>query len=75
LEHNIGLVLAKAVLGLIGEGVDCRALVRDAVLFGARNRDGWGIGLTIFTALANLIPSLPEEETYLVRLDRFLLQD
>ena len=34
LEQNIGLVLAKAVLGLIGEGVDYRALVRDAMLFG-----------------------------------------
>jgi hypothetical protein len=32
---------------------------------GARSRDGWGIGLTILTALAKLIPSLPEEETYL----------
>ena len=39
--------------------------MRDAVLFGARNRDGWGVGLTILTALAKLIPSLPEEETYL----------
>jgi nitrite reductase/ring-hydroxylating ferredoxin subunit len=66
LEQNIDLILAKAVLGLIGEDVDYRALVRDAVLFGARNRDGWGIGLTILTALAKLIPSLPEEETYLV---------
>jgi nitrite reductase/ring-hydroxylating ferredoxin subunit len=65
LEQNISLVLAKAVLGLIGEGVDYRALVRNAVLFGARNRDGWGIGLTILTALAKLVPSLPEEETYL----------
>ena len=65
LEQNIGLVIAKAVLGLIGEGVDYRALVRDAVLFGARNRDGWGIGLTILTALAKLIPFIPEEETYL----------
>ena len=65
LEQNISLVIAKAVLGLIGEGLDYRALVRDAVLFGARNRDGWGIGLTILTALAKLIPSLPEEATYL----------
>jgi nitrite reductase/ring-hydroxylating ferredoxin subunit len=65
LEQNVGLVLAKAALELIGEGVGYRALVRDAVLFGARNRDGWGIGLTILTALAKLIPSLPEEETYL----------
>ncbi|MGH6737193.1 MAG: Rieske (2Fe-2S) protein [Methyloceanibacter sp.] len=64
LEQNIGLVLAKAVLGLIGEGLDHRSLVRDAMLFGAHNRDGWGIGLTILTALAKLIPSLPEEETY-----------
>jgi hypothetical protein len=60
LEQDIGLVIAKAVLGLIGEGVDYHALVRDAVLFGAHNRDGWGIGLTILTALAKLIPSLPE---------------
>jgi nitrite reductase/ring-hydroxylating ferredoxin subunit len=65
LEQNIGLVIAKAVLGLVGEGVDYRALIRDAVLFGARNRDGWGIGLTILTALAKFIPSLPEEESYL----------
>jgi nitrite reductase/ring-hydroxylating ferredoxin subunit len=65
LEQNIGLVIAKAVLGLVGEGVDYRALIRDAVLFGARNRDSWGIGLTILTALAKLIPSLPEEESYL----------
>jgi hypothetical protein len=34
-------------------------------LFGARNRDGWGIGLTILTALANLLPALPDEEAYL----------
>jgi len=65
LEQNLGLVLAKALLGLIGEGVDYRALVRDAVLFGAHNRDGWGVGLTTLMALANLIASLPEEEAYL----------
>ena len=52
LDFRSIVVLAKAVLGLIGEGVDYRVLVRDAVLFGARNRDGWGIGPTILTALA-----------------------
>ena len=31
LEQNISLVIAKAVLGLIGEGLDYRALVRDAL--------------------------------------------
>ena len=65
LQHDIGLVLAKAVLGLAGDRVDYRALVRDTVLFGVHHRDGWDVGLTILTALANLIPSLPPEETYL----------
>ena len=44
--ENIGLVLAKAVLGLIRQGVPYRALVRGAILFGARNRNSWGMGLT-----------------------------
>jgi hypothetical protein len=39
-------------------------VVRQVVLFGAMNRDGWGVGLTILTALANLLPMLPEDETY-----------
>jgi nitrite reductase/ring-hydroxylating ferredoxin subunit len=65
LQHDIGLVLAKAVLGLGGGRTDHRALVRDAVLFGVRNRDGWGVGLTIATSLGNLVPTLPEEERYL----------
>ena len=53
------------MLGLGAGSVDHRALVRDAVLFGVRNRDGWGVGLTIATALGNLVPSLPEQERYL----------
>ena len=65
MEHNIGLVIAKSVLGALGAGHDARELVRDATLFGARYRDGWGTGLTILTALANLIPKLGDEETYL----------
>jgi nitrite reductase/ring-hydroxylating ferredoxin subunit len=65
LQHDIGLVLAKAVLGLGGGGTDHSALVRDGVLFGVRNRDGWGVGLTIAVALGNLVPTLPEEERYL----------
>jgi nitrite reductase/ring-hydroxylating ferredoxin subunit len=65
LQHDIGLVLAKAVLGLGGGRADHQALVREAVLFGVRNRDGWGVGLTIATALGNLIPGLPADERYL----------
>jgi hypothetical protein len=62
MEHNIGLVIAKAVFGLIGEGIDPRILVREAALFGTRHRDGWGAGLTVLTALGNLLPLLPNDD-------------
>lgn len=65
LEQNLPLVLAKAVLGLGADGVPEREIVREAALFGAKARDDWGGGLTILTALANLLPALPEEERYL----------
>jgi hypothetical protein len=39
--------------------------VRQVALFGAQNRDGWDVGLTILTALSNLLSVLPEEERYL----------
>jgi nitrite reductase/ring-hydroxylating ferredoxin subunit len=65
LAHSLGLVIAKAVHGELATGVPAAEVVRQVVLFGARTRDGWGLGLTIVTALANLLPALPEEETYL----------
>src|SRR5215472_12481667 len=65
LEHNIGLVIAKAVQGLLGLGVPQVDVVRQVALFGAQNRDGWNVGLTILTALGNLLPMLPEEDGYL----------
>jgi nitrite reductase/ring-hydroxylating ferredoxin subunit len=65
LAHDLGLVIAKAVHGQLATGAPPADAVRQIVLFGARNRDGWGVGLTILTALANLLPVLPEEENYL----------
>ena len=65
LAHDIGLVIAKAVQGQLAAGVPKAELVRQAALFGAHNRDGWGVGLTILTALANLLSALPEEDAYL----------
>jgi nitrite reductase/ring-hydroxylating ferredoxin subunit len=65
LAHDIGLVIAKAVHGQLAAGVPKAEVVRQAALFGAQNRDGWGVGLTILTALGNLLPALPEEEVYL----------
>ena len=65
LAHDLGLVIAKAVDGQLVAGVPRADIVRQVALFGARNRNGWGVGLTILTALANLLPMLPEEEAYL----------
>jgi nitrite reductase/ring-hydroxylating ferredoxin subunit len=65
LAHDIDLVIAKAVLGQLAVDVPKADVVRQVALFGAQNRDSWGVGLTILTALANLLPMLPEEEAYL----------
>ena len=65
LAHDLGLVVAKAVHGQLAADVPRADIVRQVALFGAQNRDGWGVGLTILTALANLLPFLPEEEAYL----------
>src|SRR5258707_6493271 len=65
LAHDIGLGAAKAVHGQLAADVPRADIVRQVALFGAQNRDGWGVGLTILTALANLLPMLPEEEAYL----------
>jgi nitrite reductase/ring-hydroxylating ferredoxin subunit len=65
LAHNLGLVIAKAVRGQLTARVPAREILRQAALFGVQNRDGWGIGATILTALGNLLTVLPEEEAYL----------
>jgi nitrite reductase/ring-hydroxylating ferredoxin subunit len=65
MAHDISLVIAKAALGQLAADVPPADIVRQVALFGAQNRDGWGAGLTILTALANLLPMLPEEEAYL----------
>lgn len=65
LAHDLDLVIAKAVHGQLAAKVPMADMVRQVALFGAQNRDGWGVGLTILTALGNLFPVLPEDEAYL----------
>jgi hypothetical protein len=58
LEQGISLVLAKATLGLM-EGDVAEDVVRTALEFGTTYRDeGWGSGLTVLVAMANLLPHL-----------------
>src|SRR5690349_23804215 len=59
LEDDISLVVAKSVLGLLDAGVPAAEIVRTGVEFGARyRRQGWGAGLTVLVAMANLLPQL-----------------
>jgi nitrite reductase/ring-hydroxylating ferredoxin subunit len=64
LSHNLSLVIAKAVHGQLAAGRSPADVVRQAALFGTRNRDGWDTGLTILTALGQLLPFLSGEETH-----------
>jgi nitrite reductase/ring-hydroxylating ferredoxin subunit len=65
LAHDLGLVIAKAVHGELAAGVPQAEIVRQVALFGALNRDGWDTGLTIHTALADILPLLTEEDAFL----------
>ncbi|ELY61342.1 Rieske (2Fe-2S) iron-sulfur domain-containing protein [Natronococcus amylolyticus DSM 10524] len=63
LEENLGLVLAKATIGLLDAGVDHREPTATVLDFGTRYReDGWGPGLTILGCLANVIDDLAAED-------------
>ena len=63
LEQGLSLVMAKAVMGLLDAGVPVAEIVRTGVEFGTANRrDGWGAGLTVLTAMANLLPLLDPED-------------
>ncbi len=62
LEQGLTLVIAKAVLALcdlLGPAEGAGAAIQAGVDFGIRNRDaGWGSGLTVLTAMANVLPVL-----------------
>jgi nitrite reductase/ring-hydroxylating ferredoxin subunit len=61
LEDGLTLVVAKSVLGLLAAGVEPADIVRAGVDFGTTYRDaGWGAGLTVLVAMANLMADLDE---------------
>jgi nitrite reductase/ring-hydroxylating ferredoxin subunit len=65
LAQGISLIQAKCLVGLLTAGVGAGEIVREVALFGVRQRDDWASGLTILTAMANLVPHLQEETAYL----------
>jgi nitrite reductase/ring-hydroxylating ferredoxin subunit len=63
LEDNLSLVLAKATLALLQGGTTPKEIVRIGARFGARYRArGWSQGMTILTAMANVLPALHPDE-------------
>jgi nitrite reductase/ring-hydroxylating ferredoxin subunit len=59
LEQNLSLVIAKAVVGLIEAGEPAKNISRIGVEFGTKHRQrGWRSGLTILTAMTNILPKL-----------------
>jgi nitrite reductase/ring-hydroxylating ferredoxin subunit len=64
MEQEISLIQAKSLIALLRGGADYRDIVRAVALFGVERRDDWASGLTILTAMANLVPHLGEETAY-----------
>jgi len=59
LEHGITLVTAKATLGLLEADPTGASVVATALEHGVRYRaEGWGSGLTVLVAMANVLPHL-----------------
>lgn len=59
LEQNISLVIAKAVVGLVEAGESPTKIAKIGVEFGTKHRwNGWRSGLTILTAMTNILPYL-----------------
>ena len=59
LKHNLRLVMAKAAISLIDRGADPATLLEIGSRFGATQRNaGWRDGLTIMTAMGNVVPHL-----------------
>jgi hypothetical protein len=65
MEQSISLIQAKSLVGLLKAGVDYRDVAREVALFGVERRDDWASGLTILTAMANMVPGIEEETAYL----------
>jgi nitrite reductase/ring-hydroxylating ferredoxin subunit len=63
LQEGIRLVVAKSVLALLENGVPESEILSVGLRFGATYRqEGWGSGLTVLTAMANLLPYLDESQ-------------
>jgi len=63
MRQNLRLVLAKSLIGLQAADAPASIALEVGADFGTRlTRNGWGSGLTILTAMANILPALHPED-------------
>lgn len=63
MEQNLRLVQAKAVMGLLDGGAGPKAILTQAGLYGVQHRQaGWSSGMTILTAMGNVLAALSDHE-------------
>lgn len=66
LEQNLNLLSVKSVLALHESGVDPKEIVGVGATFGSRYREeGWRSGLTILSAMNNMLPHLKSDDQVL----------
>lgn len=66
LEQNISLVIAKAIVALMEANISETRIAQVGIQFGITYRpQGWGSGLTILTAMVNVIPKLDKYGRFL----------
>lgn len=66
LEQNISLVIAKAIVALMEANISETRIAQIGIQFGITYRpQGWGSGLTILTAMVNVIPKLDKYGRFL----------
>ena len=59
MRQNLRLVLAKSLIGLHAADAPASVALEVGADYGTRlTRNGWGSGLTILTAMANILPAL-----------------
>jgi nitrite reductase/ring-hydroxylating ferredoxin subunit len=63
LEHGLDFVLAKSTIASLSMGTDAADVLRTIGQYGLRYRGrGWGMGMTILTAVGSLLPALAAED-------------
>ena len=65
LDIGVGLIQAKALLGLLDEDRDPSGVIATVAEFAARRLASWGEGLVRLTCVANLAPYLSDDTRYL----------